>query len=291
MRDRFLHITDLHFWSVPKDPRRWLGKRAAGLLTVLWRRRFEYRTELSAEFAAFLAAQHASGILATGDFSSTALEDEFTQAHAFLDALRADGRIVWALPGNHDLYTGGAFRERRFEHHLSEFLPAENSPCRRVLPGGTPIVFAPTACPDFMARGYITPDAIAAVAGLVREAPPGPLVIAAHYPLLHTTKDYHSILTRRLRNAAPLRQALGETGRHILYIAGHVHRSSYTQDPEFERLSYLTTPALFRQRRMPPLQGAFSEVEASAEGFTVAIHRLVSGSWRREVLEPAHSAR
>lgn len=289
MRDRFLHITDLHFWSIPKDPRRWWGKRAAGLLTVLWRRRFEYRTELAAEFAAFLAAQHASGVLATGDFSSTALEDEFTQASAFLDALRADGRIVWALPGNHDLYTGGAFRARRFEHYLTNFLPAENSPCRRLLPGGTPIVFAPTACPDIMARGHITPDTIAAVAQLVREAPPGPVVITAHYPLLHTTRDYHSIITRRLRNAEPLRRALGETGRHILYIAGHVHRSSYTQDHEFEGLTHLTTPALFRQRRMPPLQGAFSEIEVREEGFTVALHRLEGESWRREILQPTAS--
>ncbi len=274
MGDRILHITDLHFWAIPGNPLRWLGKRGVGLINVILRRRHEYRTERADEFAGMLAAIDSAAIIVTGDVSSTALDVEFAQANAFMEAIRARGRTVWALPGNHDIYTRHAFHTRRFERGLSSFLPGPEWPCRQQLPGGTSVVFAPTVYPDFAARGYIAKDEIKAVATLVREAPPGPVVVAAHYPLLNTTADYHSIITRRLRNADPFRQALGETGRKILYIAGHVHRPSCTPDKEYPHLSHLTTPPLFRQRHTPPTDGTFSEIEITDNEFTITRHHI-----------------
>ncbi len=281
-RDRVAHITDLHFWQVPRDPRRWLCKRGIGMINVLLHRRHEHRTERAPEFAGLLLSQGASACIASGDFSSTSLEDEFAQADRFLSLLAGGGLPVLAVPGNHDFYTRGAVRSRRCEQAMAPHMAGE-LPCMRLLPGGTPVIFPPTAVPDWAARGLISLEAIERTAALVREAPPGPVLVAAHYPIPHTTPGYHSVPTRRLRNAGALRAALGATGRRILCIAGHVHRFSWMPDPEFD-MQYLTTAALFLRRPSLGMEGAFSAIDVMDDGFRIRAGRLCDGAWSFETL-------
>lgn len=283
-RDSVLHITDLHFWHIPREPWRWLGKRGIGLINVWARRSREYRTERAASFAKALAETGARTVLATGDVSSTALEHEFEQAAAFFRNLEQDGLRVFTQPGNHDVYTRNAFRTQRFQRMLAVFWPGAQLPARVGLPGGTDVVFAPTVCPDWAARGYISDDDAQETARLVQEAAPGPVLVAAHYPVLNTTTGYHSIFTRRLRNAESLRQALGRTGRTILYCAGHVHRLSLTQDQDYPSVHYLTTPALFKRKHDSTDGGAFSEIRVLANGFEVYAHSFEQGAWQARLV-------
>ena len=283
-RDRILHITDLHFWHVPRDPRRWVGKRAAGLVNVLRRRRWEYLTAQSPDFTRALLRQSAGAMLATGDFSSTALEEEFAQAFRFLEGLRQGGLDVFAIPGNHDVYTRRSFWQGRCRHMLEAFQPGPALPCRTLLSGGTPVVFAPTVCPSLLSRGYISRADAAETARLVREAPPGPVIVAAHYPVLHATPSYTSAFPRRLGNAACLRHALGETGRQLLYLSGHVHKFSYICDPLYPHMRHLCTPALFLHRASA--DGAFTQIDVAENGFHVTAHTLRDGAWTQETPQP-----
>ena len=77
--------------------------------------------------------------------------------------------------------------------------------------------------------------------------------------------------------AEALRAALGETGRPILYVAGHVHRFSYTQDDRYPGLQHLTTGAFFLQRQGQPERGAFSVIRIDRDGFQVDWHERTDG--------------
>ena len=265
VRDRVLHITDLHFWRITWSPRRVANKRLLGMLNLRLRRRRIFDLSGRERMADALAREGASAVIAGGDFTTTSLDEEFQQACSFLKDLEQRGPKVYAIPGNHDVYTFEVSRRRCFERYLGGFMPGERLPARIVLPGGTPVVFAPGARPNLLSsRGSIARKDIAETARLVAEAPPGPVLVVGHYPLLFRTEAYAQGYMHRLGHAKALRAALGETGRTILYLAGHVHRSSETHDGRFPNLTHVTTNALFYRGR-----GGYTVVECMVAGFRV----------------------
>ncbi len=276
-RDALVHITDIHFWEIVRNPLQLLNKRFLGNLNVILRRRRAFDTSHAAAFADALAATGVRVLFAGGDFTSTATDGEFRQAAAFLENLAARGMQIIIIPGNHDVYTFESVRKRRFERHLGAFLPEAGYPCRITLPGGTPMVLAPTVCPNWLSsRGRIADADVDRVARLIAEAPPGPLIVGSHYPVLHATEGYASGPMRRLRNADALRRALVDAAaqRPILFLSGHVHRFSDQPDPEAPRLRHCTTPALFHRHRQGGIAGAFSEIHVGQEDFLVRPHTL-----------------
>ncbi len=279
-RDALLHITDLHFWEIVWNPLRLLGKRFLGNLNVALRRNQEFHTERAETTADALAATGISTVFAGGDFTSTSTDREFEMAAAFLRTLAGRGLRVLAIPGNHDRYTFTSARRRRFERYLGEFLPAE-LPCRVDLPGGTPFLLLPGAQPNVLSScGRIHGRDIERTAELLSACPPGPVLVGAHYPLLPEAPGYETPPLRRLRNAEALRQALGGSGRTILHIAGHVHRASYVQDPQYPGLWHATTDALFFERSGAKRRGMFTEIQVSEDRFDLCRH-VFDGAWRR----------
>lgn len=274
-RDTLIHITDLHFWGIVKNPLALLNKRFLGNANVIYRRRHEFHMPQAALYGAHLAALGISECLIGGDFTSTATHKEYEMGKDFVDSLVRGGMNVHLMPGNHDVYTFESVRTRRFQQYFGAFAPAEGYPCRITLPGGTPLILAPTVCPNFLSSaGRITDREIEATRALVEACPQGPILVSGHYPVLHRTAGYTSGRSRQLRNAEALRQALGETGRPILYIAGHVHRFSYTRDNVYPNLLHLTTGAFFLKRPHDPCRGAFSTIRTDGSGFAVAWHRF-----------------
>lgn len=281
-----IHIADLHFWEVVWNPLRLLNKRFLGNANVVLRRAREFPMERAEAFADAVAATGAATAVLTGDFTSTATDREFELAKHFVEGLVRRGLRVWALPGNHDVYTFEAVRNRRFERYLGDFLPREGLPACVRLPGGTALVLVPTVCPNLLsARGRITEDEVARTAALIEAAPEGPVIAAGHYPCLHHTDGYASTWGRRLRNAEALRNAFGRAGRPILYLAGHVHRFSCTRDAQYQRLCHMTTPAFFLDRRHGGPRGAFTEVHVNGPDFAVFRHTC-RDDWSREQVFP-----
>ncbi|HOZ47707.1 MAG TPA: metallophosphoesterase [Candidatus Hydrogenedentes bacterium] len=286
VRDIVLHVTDLHFWKVVANPFRLANKRFLGNLNVLLSRGRQLVISRAEAFAEALAATGAGQILMTGDFSSTALDEEFEVAARFVRGLSERGLAVHLLPGNHDVYTFEAARARRFERHFAEFLPTGGYPARVDLIGGTPLILIPTVMPRAItARGRVTTEVVAEVKALIEACPATPTISAAHYPLLNRTSGYTSNPARRLANAEALRRVLGETGRPILHAAGHVHRSSYAQDADYATLEHLTTSAFFLERPGATVRGEFSEIHVLADGFRVFRHRFETDWTRSEAVK------
>jgi 3',5'-cyclic AMP phosphodiesterase CpdA len=290
--DRFLHIADLHFWEVVLNPLKLLNKRFLGNLNVALRRRHEFPMERAEGYIDALKQTGITTILLTGDFTSTATDGEFERARQFVDALVAAGLAVHVLPGNHDVYTFGAGRGRRFERYFRDYLPENGYPVQARLPHGTPLVFVPTVCPNLLSsRGYVTKESVDVVAQHLAEyaaddetkAPH--LVVGGHYPVLTETYGYSAVWGRRLANGDLLRRAMGGSGVQVLYVSGHTHRFSYVEDPKYPNLHHLSTGAFFRINRKEAIEGEFAEVRVGASGFEVFRHTCRDG-WKRHRIPP-----
>ena len=77
MPARIAHLSDLHFGA--HDP-----KVVAG--TFAW-----------------LQEQRPDLVIISGDFTQRARREQFEQASAYLNRLRADGHCLLVVPGNHDV--------------------------------------------------------------------------------------------------------------------------------------------------------------------------------------------
>lgn len=281
VRDRLVHIADLHFWSLVWNPFALLGKRFLGNLNVLLRRGRHFPMEHAEPFADYAASLGIPAALLTGDFTSTSTETEFRMARQFVDGLVRRGLVVSVLPGNHDVYTFRAAHENRFARHFAPYLPENGYPALETLPGGTSLVLVPTVCPNLLSSaGRIAADDVAATEALLREAS-DPLIVGAHYPVIYETEAYASGRNRRLRGAGELRRAVGECGKRVLYAAGHVHRFSYTRDPRYPNVSYLSTGAFFYHHPKKNCYGEFSELAVTDGGFQVQRHLYRNKTWER----------
>ncbi len=107
------------------------------------------------------------------------------------------------------------------------------------------------------------------------------MLVAGHYPLLPQTYGYTLTPGRRMRNAEALREALGVSGKRILYLCGHLHRFSYVRDKDYPDLAHLSTAAFFPTRTSPGSQGEFTEVHVLERGFRVPRH-VHRDTWGRE---------
>jgi len=273
--DTIIHITDLHFWQIIRNPLALMNKRLLGNANVIYRRRKEFHMGQAAIYGEHLASLGISECLIGGDFTSTATPGEYEMGKAFVDGLARRGMRVYVMPGNHDVYTFESHRARRFEHYFADYAPNAGYPHATTLPGGTGLILAPTVCPNMLSSaGRITDAEIRAVRELLETAPAGPVLVAGHYPVLHRTAGYTSAKSRQLRNAEAFRIAMGQSGREILYLAGHVHRFSYTQDADFPNLRHMTTGAFFLKRPKDDCRGAFSTIQVAGGEFRVAWHRF-----------------
>ncbi len=282
---RFIHIADLHFWRVTRNPFRLLNKRFLGNLNVYFKRRHQFDTAVGASGAAAAAATGVKTALLTGDFTSTALREEFEQARAFVDELRRQFETV-ILPGNHDYYTFESFRRRRFETYFGPYLPSGGYPTRVDTAAGAPMILAPTACPNVVSsRGRITAAEVTAVEALLKETQ-GPAVVAGHYPVLHETPGYSLTKGRRLRGAEALRQVMGahcaRGGGPLLYVCGHAHRFDFAADRAHPGLWHLCTGAFFHRNLRDGVTGEFAEVAIKRDRFEVFRHTLREDGWLRE---------
>lgn len=282
--DTFAHLTDFHFWQVVLNPFRLMGKRFLGNANVIYKRRHEFAAARAEPYVDYVLAQGVNTAVLTGDFTSTSTTPEFKAGAAMAQRLADAGLTVYAIPGNHDVYTWASKRTRRFERYFDAWYPEEGLPAKRTLPGGHDLVFVPTVTPDIQSRGRITDVEVEGVRELLRTAT-DPVVVAGHYPLLHETYAYTAPPPRQLRNAAALRDALGASGKAVLYIAGHVHRFSYVIDPQYDNLRHVTSGAFFRTATESDRTGDFSIVSVGGGDFEVVRHSM-GGEWRAERAEP-----
>lgn len=281
VRDKLLHVADLHFWRLTFNPFRQMNKRILGNLNLFLRRRHQFVMDRAQPGLDRVRSIGIPDLLFTGDFTTTSLPEEYEMSRTFMRRASDAGLRPVAIPGNHDVYTFAAERQNLFRQFLGEWTLAEPLPGLYQLPGGTPVVLAPTVCANWISsKGVIREKEVASLKTLL-DGLDGPTIVAGHYPLLTETTAYSINSDRRLRGAELLRRALGECGRPILYVCGHVHRFSYVTDPEYANVQHVTTGTLFGRNRPQHRDGEFTEIHATSAGWAVFNH-VHDGTWRRD---------
>ncbi len=123
MAFRFVHCSDIHLLDLAGvELPRFFNKRLTGAVNLALGRAKQHDSRLFDRIIEHAKLLSADRLVVTGDVTNLALEPEFELVHGkFAEA----GIPVTVIPGNHDVYTRGAARERRFERYLATFMEGE----------------------------------------------------------------------------------------------------------------------------------------------------------------------
>lgn len=232
---RIAHISDLHVLS--RTGAEWRSivftKRITGYTNLLLHRgRVHRRAYLETVLAA--VSRDVDHCVITGDITNLALEREYAEAKALLDAV-ARAVEVTVVPGNHDIYLPRIFHERRFPHYFGQFLhsdvpalacdlPAGPYPCVK-LRGPVAIVAVSSGVPrpPFIAAGHAGAEQLTALAAVLAHpevARRTPVILVHHPPV-----DGRRRLTQLrdgLVDGAAFRRVLAPLARGLV-LFGHLH--------------------------------------------------------------------
>lgn len=235
---RIAHISDLHVLALEGAvPFRLFNKRATGYANLRFNRKHTHKSELVRAIAAHLGASKVDHVIISGDVSNLALEAEFEAVRAVLDDdLGLPPGAVTIVPGNHDVYTRGAEKSRRFARFFEPYLASDLPEYRTEQPGGMfPIVklagpvaviglSSALARPPFVASGRLGHDQLRALGEIlacpdVRDKLP---IIVLHHPV-HNPPAWLKSRLEGLADAARLQQLVLPLPRG-LFLHGHLHR-------------------------------------------------------------------
>ncbi|NGX60557.1 MAG: 3',5'-cyclic adenosine monophosphate phosphodiesterase CpdA [Chlamydiae bacterium] len=216
---RVAHLSDPHFSRVTYHPSQFLSKRWLGNLNLFLFRRKSYQTDHLGHIPELLDTLEVEQVFFTGDFSSTALDEEFEAAKAYVESFSMP---VSLLPGNHDAYTKEAERSRRFyDFFPNTSLEKDRIEVTELGKGWWWIgLDCAVATPLFHAYGLFTPEMEAKLEAHLQKLPEGARVILGnHFPLYPSFHHTHDLK----RNEA-LQKLLIRYPTVKLYLHGHDHK-------------------------------------------------------------------
>lgn len=122
---RIAHISDLHVLNLDGVSwRQFANKRVSGAVNLLSFRRGAHPPELLVKLVDHLLERRYDHVVLTGDISNLALDAEFERARRELQRIGGPDQLT-VIPGNHDTYTLGAQRERRFQRWFGDWMGSE----------------------------------------------------------------------------------------------------------------------------------------------------------------------
>jgi 3',5'-cyclic AMP phosphodiesterase CpdA len=235
---KIAHLSDLHLLALDDlDPRRLLNKRFTGWVNIKLNRGSKHKLAVAQAAARALRDHNVDHVVVTGDVTNLALESEFELVLRYLrDDVGLDPANISLVPGNHDMYTRGAYRSRRFEHYFEAYLKSDLPGAGSVpnagsfpyvkLRGEAAIIGLSSAVPrpPLMASGQLGSEQRAALHGILahREVKSRTPVILQHHPL-HNPRTRAKTLLEGLWDADAERSILAELSSGLL-LHGHLHR-------------------------------------------------------------------
>ncbi|NUP12009.1 MAG: metallophosphoesterase [Polyangiaceae bacterium] len=230
---RVAHFSDLHLLDLTGAvPRRLFNKRFTGYMNLRLRRGHIHKPEpvrLGARSLRELGVDH---VVVTGDVSNLSLEKEFDLVRELFESdMGFSPDQISVVPGNHDAYTRGAVRSRRF---LKWFHPYTSSDIPGVdehhfpfvrLRGPLALIGLSTAVPHppFIAAGILGKRQIRRLREIlahdeVRRRTP---VVLQHHPPINPSSLLKTAL-KGLWDAKAEVEAMAEVA-HGLVLHGHEH--------------------------------------------------------------------
>ena len=242
---RIAHLSDLHLLSLEGAvPNRLFNKRFTGWLNLRFHRKSVHKPFAAKAVAKAIRALGVDHVVITGDVTNLALEVEFELVREFVEnELGLSPNEVSMVPGNHDTYTQGAFRSKRFQRYfepwMSSDLPDLGGPFPFVrLRGPVALIGLSTALPrpPLVAAGALRSRQLESLSAVlshpeVRSRTP---VLLQHHPI-HNPKTLAKTLVEGLHDADAQGTLLRQVKRGLL-LHGHLHRRihrTWTTDAGF----------------------------------------------------------
>ena len=281
---RIIHVSDIHFWQYEFNPLRLLSKRLIGMASLVSGRARRFRLEGVPRLVAQVRRLEPDHILITGDLTTTALPEEFRAARAALADWLEDPDRVTIVPGNHDRYTLGAHRSRRFERYFGAFAPRVAFPWLRWLDPATAILGLDPTRAGVSARGKLPASQLTEAQQMVAANPARRLLIACHYPVAVPHDFRHELARKPLINAGELARWLQTLGPHV-YCCGHIHAAWAFRPRELPDQLALNpgAPLLWGHAGHDP--PGFLEVLLEGTAVSVRHHAWTGASWE---VRPLH---
>ena len=140
---RFLHLSDVHvtqnYVSAPLRKLGWRRTVAMWELTIGGRQKRYAHSRRTIERILEEGVTHqVDHVIASGDLTAYATRWEFEQVREAFGPLGDDPSRLTVIPGNHDVYTPGAYNTRRFEQYFGHLLRSDLP--EYVRDGGFPFV-------------------------------------------------------------------------------------------------------------------------------------------------------
>ena len=280
---RIAHLSDLHLLQLDGAvPWRLFNKRFTGYLNLRLARWSRHRDEVARATARTIRSLEPDHVVITGDLTNLALEVEFDLARRFVeDDLGLPATAVSVVPGNHDVYTGGAFRSRRFEQYFSRFMTSDlpNVGAARGWPfvrlrGPVAIVGLSSALPrlPFVAAGALGSAQRAALGRILDhpEVVSRTPVLLQHHPWHDRQRPLHRFL-QGLRDESAERRVLSGLTRGLV-LHGHLHRRQHRSIPTATgRLEVIGTTSASLVGGDPSSIGGFNVYDLDDGGDLVAV--------------------
>ncbi len=290
---RIAHFSDLHVLALDGvKTSRFLNKRFTGWVNLRLKRAHKHRPAHVRAVAREIAKAKVDHVVITGDLTNLALEQEFDAVKRLLEEeLGLDADRISAVPGNHDLYTRGAMRDRRFTSWFAEYVKSDLPELAAEidlgrfpfvkLRGPAAIIGLSSAVPrpPLMASGELGKAQLEALRRILAhpEVAKRTPVIAMHHPI-HNPPSKVKTFVEGLWDADALTEALRVVPRGLL-LHGHLHirRRQPVGTPTADVVSFGATSASLEHEHEHKMAG-FNLYEIDDGGVLVNVEAHVLDS-------------
>jgi len=227
---RIAHISDFHFTHLTWNPFRLFSKRILGNLNWIFSRRNHFSEKQLQPLPELFKKLGVDLLLLGGDFSTTALREEFEKSSQFIHSFSTP----WiAIPGNHDRYTYRSSRQNHFYRHFSNIRKEISHPveffhlkehgieAHPIARGWWVIALDTTRATNlYSSQGLFSEKLESYLEETIQLIPKDDsILLFNHYPFFQSDEK-----RRNLRRGEDLKQLLKRHSRVRLYLHGHTHR-------------------------------------------------------------------
>lgn len=227
---RIAQISDFHYTHLTWNPLKLFSKRILGNLNWILARKGEFSFSQLDVLPDLFRTLDVDLVLFGGDFTTTALPQEYASALQFMKQLSQP----WiAVPGNHDHYTFKSFREKRFYRYFANQKKESGNPldfftlehhgveAHRIGAQWWVVALDTARATHFTSsRGLLSEEKETYLQELLDLIPKNASILMLnHYPFLSNCDWRHS-----LEGKERLKAIVQKDPRILMYLQGHTHR-------------------------------------------------------------------